>query len=535
MVPARVAKPTQSIPGLSGKSDCDPDGDTVSRSTDRRAERDLANRVMGGKYRLISEIGRGGMGSVWRAEHLAWEAPVAIKIMSREVTDRPEALARFEREVRLAAGLRSPHVVQVLDHGIDEATRTPFIAMELLEGENLARRLKRARRLSPAETFQIVSHLVRALSRAHAAGIVHRDLKPDNVFLVRNEEESVAKVLDFGVAKWTTPSIPEGGLTRPGSVLGTPFYMSPEQIQGSRNIDHRADLWSLGAITCECLTGRRPFEAKDFAQLAVILLGHGARPLPSSLGPVPPGFDAWFLRATAQDIAQRFQTAREMAQALAPICGVAPTHLVPDFPATEELATPGEVPSMAAVSRTASRVFLPGRLWRLPLARLIASTALTLAVVGSGIALWYKNVLWRSDTPPEPPATQLQSSLMAAAPPTPVSEPTGAAVTGSTSNTEPSLNASAAASNEPDLKPSAWTLANHDGPGLRAKLQTGSNSGVPELKAPVPLKPESAARARPTPVAKAPKKGRAETATDPAPASVDVNGRRIRTSLTASP
>lgn len=538
MVPARVAKPTESIPGLSGESDCDPDGDTVRRSTDRPVERELGNRVMGGKYRLISEIGRGGMGSVWRAEHLAWEAPVAIKIMSREVTARPEALARFEREVRLAAGLRSPHVVQVLDHGIDEATRTPFIAMELLEGENLARRLKRATRLSPAETFQIVSHLVRALSRAHAAGIVHRDLKPDNVFLVRNEDESVAKVLDFGVAKWTTPSIPEGGLTRPGSVLGTPFYMSPEQIQGSRNIDHRADLWSLGAIACECLTGRRPFEAKDFAHLVVLLLGHGARPLPSSLGPVPLGFDAWFLRATAQDIAQRFQTAREMAQSLAPICGVAPTHLVPDFPATEELAAAGEVPSMAAVSRTASRVFSPKRLWRLPLARLIASTALTLAVVGSGITFWYKKVLWRSDTPPEPPATQLQSSLTAAAPSAPGQGPhvpPEGARTGSISNTEPSLNTSPAAGDEPALKPAAWTLVNHDGPGRGAKIETDSNSDGHESRAPVPLKPESAARARPKRVTKAPRRGHAAATSDPAPASVDVNGRRIRTSLAASP
>jgi serine/threonine protein kinase len=349
--------------------------------------------ILGGKYRLISEIGRGGMGSVWRAEHLGWEAPVALKIMNRDITERPEAVARFEREVRLAAGLRSPHVVQVLDHGLDEATRTPFIAMELLEGESLARRLRRLGALSPAETFDVFSQLVRALTRAHAAGIVHRDLKPDNVFLVRNEDEQLAKVLDFGVAKWTAPDISESGLTRPGSVVGTPYYMSPEQIQGSREIDHRADLWALAAIACECLTGRRPFEAPDFAQLAVMLLGNQGRSLPSSLGPVPPGFDAWFLRATDPDIQRRFQTAREMAQTLAVVCDVAPSSLGNDYasgyPAGHPLtSTRQDAPSMAAVSNTASRVPLATSLWQRPIAKLVGTTAVSTLLVGGALLFW---------------------------------------------------------------------------------------------------------------------------------------------------
>jgi serine/threonine protein kinase len=335
------------------------------------------------------------MGSVWRAEHLQWEAPVALKIMNRDITARPEAVARFEREVRLAAGLRSPHVVQVLDHGVDEVTRTPFIAMELLEGESLARRLKHLGSLSPGETFHVFSQLVRALTRAHAAGIVHRDLKPDNVFLVRNEEESLTKVLDFGVAKWTAPDISESGLTRPGSVVGTPYYMSPEQIQGARDIDHRADLWALAAIACECLTGRRPFEARDFAQLAVMLLGNQGRPLPSTLGPVPPHFDAWFLRATDPNIARRFQTAREMAQTLAPICDVAPSsHGGDPFAHAQALtSTRHDVPSMAPTSNTSSRLSMssglmhPG-LWQRPMAKLVASTVLVTLLVTGGFALW---------------------------------------------------------------------------------------------------------------------------------------------------
>jgi len=380
--------------------------------------------ILGGKYRLISEIGRGGMGAVWRAEHLAWEAPVALKVMNRDITARPEAVARFEREVRLAAGLRSPHVVQVLDHGFDEATRTPFIAMELLEGESLARRLRRLGGLSPAEMFDVFSQLVRALTRAHAAGIVHRDLKPDNVFLVRNEEEQLAKVLDFGVAKWTAPDITESGLTRPGSVVGTPYYMSPEQIQGSREIDHRADLWALAAIACECLTGRRPFEAPDFAQLAVMLLGNQGRPLPSSLGPVPPGFDAWFARATDPDISRRFQTAREMVQTLAPVCDVAPSSLGHDYPVNPLTATRQDAPSMAAVSNTASRLSMSTQsLWQRPVGKLVGTTVVSTLVVTGAVVFWLSRRPAANSAPAATTETALAlTPLTAAGPPsTPVS------------------------------------------------------------------------------------------------------------------
>src|SRR5690349_20392775 len=181
------------MPGRGELSDAHDDG----AWTDRPAELVVAGSILGGKYRLISEIGRGGMGSVWRAEHLAWEAPVALKIMNRDITARPEAVARFEREVRLAAGLRSPHVVQVLDHGVDEATRTPFIAMELLEGESLARRLRREEALSPSATYPTFSDIVPALTRAHGAGLVHRGLEPDNVFLCRNQDQTVPKLPAF--------------------------------------------------------------------------------------------------------------------------------------------------------------------------------------------------------------------------------------------------------------------------------------------------------------------------------------------------
>ncbi len=518
----RVLKSTQSIPGAQQGEAASGD---FSLSNGGRPV--VAGDTLGGKYRLISEIGRGGMGSVWRAEHLGWEAPVAVKLMNR--SDQPEALARFEREVRLAAGLRSPHVVQVLDHGIDEETRAPFIAMELLEGETLARRLKRQTRLSPAETFLIVSQLSRALTRAHAAGIVHRDLKPDNVFLVRNDEEIVTKVLDFGVAKWTAPTLPREGLTRPGNVLGTPFYMSPEQIQGSSEIDHRADLWSLSTIACECLTGKRPFEAKDFAQLAVLLIANQGRRAPSSLGPVPVGFDAWFARATDSNINRRFQDARELVRELAPLCGAVAQLPFDDAGGdTEELPGAQGPASMSAVSRTAAPGFAPKAFWRRPVARFAASTAASFLVVSSGIAYWYRD-MWstRRDAPTETTAAALQ-----AAAPYPAAAASQAA--------DPTASPRAFDGALPAVRPPSSSASVDPSPS--AALPPSALAPVESLPAALPgMRPLSA-----RPSAQRPKtpraKPRASKAAAPSPASeaeapagIDVNGRQIRTTLTPTP
>jgi serine/threonine protein kinase len=281
--------------------------------------------ILASKYRLISMLGHGGMGSVWRAERLGWQAPVAVKLMHSPGLQDATALARFQREAHLAASLRSLHIVQVLDDGVDPATGTPFIVMELLEGESLAERLSRLRRLRPPVAAQIVSQIARALGRAHDAGLIHRDLKPDNVLIVRNDDEEVVKVLDFGIAKWmiSPNGTKHGPRTISGQMLGTPVYMSPEQFGSSAQIDHRADLWSLAVIACECLTGVRPFEAETLVSLALKVCS-GTPPHPSSLGPVPDGFDAWFLRAVARDRDQRFPSARLMAEELRGLCGHTP-------------------------------------------------------------------------------------------------------------------------------------------------------------------------------------------------------------------
>lgn len=278
------------------------------------------NLVLAGRYRLDERLGAGGMGTIWRGEHLVLKAPVAIKLLERDAPPDEDTVARFLREAQAAAALRSPHVVQILDYGVDG--RWPFIVMELLEGETLAQRLKRKRRLSAEETLRILSHVARAMSKAHEAGIVHRDLKPENVFLVRNEDEEIAKVLDFGVAKVSSTALgSDSARTRTGSILGTPYYMSPEQAQGNKAVDHRSDLWALGVIAFEALTGTRPFYSDGLGDLVLAICVRDI-PVPSTIAPVPIGFDAWFARAVSRDIELRFQSAREMIEALREALGL---------------------------------------------------------------------------------------------------------------------------------------------------------------------------------------------------------------------
>jgi serine/threonine-protein kinase len=277
--------------------------------------------VIAERYELRELVGEGGMGAVWRARHIQLEADVALKLMSAAIAAQPDALHRFLREARAAARLTSSHVVKVFDYGVDG--ETPFIAMELLAGESLRQRLDREGALSPAATLSVIRHATRALSKAHAEGIVHRDLKPENLFLTQQEEE-VLKVLDFGVAKLSTTT--SGGLstsTRTGAVLGTPFYMSPEQARGIKAIDHRSDIWSLGVIAYECLIGKLPFDSEGFGDL-VLKICTLPPPVPSAVATVPAGFDAWFARVVERDPEQRYQSVDEMLEVLQGVLGDSP-------------------------------------------------------------------------------------------------------------------------------------------------------------------------------------------------------------------
>jgi eukaryotic-like serine/threonine-protein kinase len=271
----------------------------------------IPGTIIANRFQLVRELGRGTMGTVWLAQHLTLDVRCAVKFMSEEAAREPMYTARFALEARAIAQIQSPNIVRVLDY--DLWNGVPFIAMERLVGEDLGARLHRVHKLDATGTRRIVAQVARGLSRAHAAGIVHRDLKPENIFLAREEDDEVAKLVDFGIAKFEGRA---GRRTQVGEILGTPAYMSPEQTRCAQTIDARADLWSLGAIAFECLTGRLAFDGTSLGEIFARILAEPL-PVPSQVAPeLPHAFDAWFARAVCRDPEGRFADAREMSDAL---------------------------------------------------------------------------------------------------------------------------------------------------------------------------------------------------------------------------
>ncbi|MDI3289377.1 serine/threonine-protein kinase [Polyangium sp. 15x6] len=270
--------------------------------------------IIGGKYRLTTPIGAGGMGQVWRAEHTSLGTTVAVKLVDLASSQNPqETMARFLHEARAAARLKNENVVQTMDHGAQG--HVAYIVMELLEGESLAKRLTRTRVLPASDAVRIFREMARALEKAHKQGIVHRDLKPENVFLSVEEGREVVKILDFGIAKTADGGHDPHLKTHAGTVLGTPAYMSPEQVLG-KEIDSRSDLWQLAMIAFECVTGVRAFSGSTLGELFMRICS-APLPVPSQVvRNVPPGFDAWFARAAQREPKDRFQSARELAEGL---------------------------------------------------------------------------------------------------------------------------------------------------------------------------------------------------------------------------
>jgi serine/threonine-protein kinase len=284
----------------------------------------LPGTVIAGKYRLDGMIGRGGMGSVWSTMHLGLGQRVAVKLIAKRYANSREARQRFNQEAKAVAQLRSRYVVQVFDNGETE-DGTPYIVMELLEGESLDQRLERRGPLQLDQAARYIGQVGRALKRAHELGIVHRDLKPENIFLTRSDEDDggeIAKVLDFGIAKMKTS---EGGssATRTGTVLGTPLFMSPEQARGLKTVDHRTDIYSLGMVAFTMLTGRNAFSGESFGDILVAIC---TQPLPSirAFAPtLPPAMEAWMQRACAKEPQDRYATIDAMIDGLYQAAGMA--------------------------------------------------------------------------------------------------------------------------------------------------------------------------------------------------------------------
>lgn len=261
--------------------------------------------------RLVRPLGAGGMSTVWVAADMRLHTQVAVKILSPSLVSDATAKARFVREGRLPSEIQSPHLVQIYEGGeLEDAT--PFFIMEWLEGETIKQRLAREGRMLARHAVSVVNQVCRALAKAHALGVVHRDVKADNIFILRSDDILV-KLLDFGVAKRPLGSDELGILTRRGETLGTPSYMSPEQLRHASEVDARADLWALGVLAYRMLMGALPFCRPDYPSLCLAIC-EGDFVLPSRYDPGwPLELDAWFARALRLDREERFGSAEAAA------------------------------------------------------------------------------------------------------------------------------------------------------------------------------------------------------------------------------
>jgi len=274
-----------------------------------------AGKLIAGKYRLERPLAVGGMGAVWVARHLELDVELALKfILDEEAEPASTSRARFKREAQAAAKLKSVHVTQIHDYGVEEGT--PYMAMELLEGEDLASRLARKGRLSLQVAAEIVDQVCRGLQAAHDAGIVHRDIKPSNIFLaVMDDGREVVKILDFGIAKVLGVKVPQADRTKSGMMVGSPSYMSPEQLQGDP-VDHHTDLWSLAVVIFELISGEQPFHNEHLANLISAIC---TKPLPLVSERMPAlkdhDLDRFFSRALARVPESRLGSAKELSEA----------------------------------------------------------------------------------------------------------------------------------------------------------------------------------------------------------------------------
>jgi serine/threonine-protein kinase len=283
--------------------------------------------VFAGKYRLESLLGRGGMGMVYAARHEVLGQRVAIKLLHPEAADDADARVRFLHEARAAARLVGDHVVRVTDFGIEEG-QPPFIVMEYLEGGDLADVLASRGKLPPEEAVDYVLQALVGLAEAHALGIVHRDLKPANLFLARAPGRSTVKVLDFGISKALKPiaGFDGGSVTVSRSILGSPAYASPEQIRNSKTVDTRSDIWSMGVVLFQLLTGQLPFQGDNPGAVFAAIFERDAAPLRLVLPGASEALEVIVGRCLKRDAGARFQNVLELARALAdavPMEGVA--------------------------------------------------------------------------------------------------------------------------------------------------------------------------------------------------------------------
>lgn len=284
----------------------------------------MIGQVIDAKYRIVGAIGEGGMSSIYEAEHLGLDRRVALKVLHPGLADDPEAIARLQQEARVVSTIDHPHLCEVFDIG-RTAEGSHFLVMELLIGETLAERLKSDGPMPFHELAPLMRQVLAALAAAHQKGILHRDLKPENVFIearrvghaAGGKTTHRAKLLDFGISKsMSYDPFDDQRLTHSGMVMGTPYYMAPEQARGDSSLDQRVDLWAVGVVMYEALAGRRPFVATNYNALLVKILTSRPRPLQKLVRGLPDDVTALVDRALSKLREDRFQSAEEFIRAI---------------------------------------------------------------------------------------------------------------------------------------------------------------------------------------------------------------------------
>ncbi len=428
---------------------------------------DLVGTIVDGKYRIRHCIGRGGMGAVYEAVNEGIGKRVALKFLfAHEAQDR-DSVQRFQREALAASAVESAHIVQIFDSGTTSDGR-PYLVMELLKGEDLRARLQRSARIPVAEAVHIAGQTLRGLVRAHEAGIIHRDLKPDNVFLQHRDDDPLfVKLVDFGISKVSKQLSKVNTLTRKGTVLGTAYYMSPEQAQAFDDIDGRADLYSVGAIVFEALAGRPPHTGNAYEAVLINICTKDAPDVRDFAPDVPEPLAHVIARSLKRDRTERFADAAEFYAAL--------TSCQPD---SQRMLPPlsGSAPQVPSVS-AASDEFKTAEGTAAPTRRSNQTRRTVVAALIAALGAFTLTAVFMAQRGP-----RKTESTEAAAAPTPTSTPATA---------EPAQAASAspsASTARPTASPQTESASTPDVPTVRPARKPTGGAGSRPIKATTPTK-----------------------------------------------
>jgi serine/threonine-protein kinase len=426
----------------------------------------LVGAVLADRYQIVRRIGEGGMGAVYEAKHTVIGKRVAVKVLLEKFLAKSDFVARLLQEARLASSIGHEHIVDVTDFGTTSDGRS-FVVMEFLDGESLAELAMREAPLPIERSLGIARQVASALGAAHAKGIFHRDVKPENIYLVRRGDADFVKVVDFGISKAVKPGGDEGGegyrLTHTGLLLGTPLYMSPEQARGEEDLDHRVDIWALGVLLYECLTGEVPFRANNYLGIISQVLTHDPTP-PSKLRPelgIADAVETVVMRAMEKDRARRYQTMAELERDLERLlAGDQNVGLVPRM-----TAGVGSVGSKAGAAPKRWPLLTLGGVV------LVGGAAIVLGLEGPGKAPA------PVPTPSPPPAAVAPPPV---APPPVIAPPATTAVAPPAQRTTPGHAKKVRGHNESAVVKAGEAAATPTGKSREPRLPAGSKEAYPE-------------------------------------------------------